>query len=255
MRAMRSLLAGAALALSLAATPALAAGDVVHPPKQNWSFNGIFGTVDLAAAQRGLHVYQEVCAACHGMKQLYYRHLTGIGLSEEQVKAFAAAITVPRGLNDQGEPIEGPALPSSRFKAPWPNETAARARYNGAVPPDLSVIIKAREGGADYMYALMTGYADPPAGMQMGEGMHYNKYFPGHQIAMPPPLMDDKVEYADGTKATVDQMARDVTQFLTWAANPEMVERKRIGIRVILFLILMTAVTYIAKRKVWSSLH
>ena len=251
---MRSLVIGATLALSLAGS-VFAAGDVVHPPKQTWSFNGIFGAVDLAAAQRGLHVYQEVCAACHGLKQLSYRHLTGLGLTEEQVKAFAANITVPRGLNDDGEPVEGPGLPSSRFKAPWPNEIAARARYNGAVPPDLSVIIKGREDGANYMYALMTGYADPPASMQMGEGMNYNTYFPGHQIAMPPPLADDRVEYADKTKATVDQMARDLTQFLTWTANPEMTERKRMGVRVVLFLLLMAGLTYAVKRKVWSDVH
>ena len=254
MRGFRSLLAGAALAVGLAGA-AIAAEEHIVLPHQKWSFDGLFGTVDIASAQRGLFVYQEVCSTCHGMKQLSYRHLTGLKLTEAQVKALAATVTVPSGLNDQGEPVEGPGLPSSRFREPWPNETAARARYNGSVPPDLSVIIKAREDGANYLYALMTGYADPPADMKMSDGMNYNKYFPGHQIAMPQPLMDDKVEYADGTKATTDQMARDVTQFLTWAANPEMTERKQIGVRVVLFFLLMAVVTYLVKRRVWADVH
>jgi len=226
-----------------------------HPPSQNWSFGGIFGTPDLTAARRGLQVYTEVCSACHGLKQLAYRDLAGLGLTEAQVKEIAAAATVPLGLNDVGEPVEGPALPSSRFRQPWPNEKAARAMYNGAVPPDLSVMIKARENGDNYVHALLTGYADPPAGMEMGDGMNYNKYFPGFQTAMPSPLMDDRVTYADGTKATVDQMSRDVVTFLAWASDPDVAARKSMGIRVILFLILMTGLTYAVKRKIWSDLH
>jgi len=262
MRKLRFLLARL-LASSLLATAALTAGtaraaDEVatpSPPQQSWSFDGVFGTPDLAAAQRGLQVYMEVCSACHGLKQLAYRDLSGLGLSAAEVKAVAASVTVPLGLNDAGEPVEGPGLPASRFRQPWPNEKAARAMYNGAVPPDLSVMVKAREDGSNYIYALLTGYADPPAGMEMGDGMNYNKYFPGHQIAMPPPLTDDRVTYADGTKATVDQMARDVVTFLTWASDPDVVDRKRMGIRVILFLILMTGLTYAVKRKIWSDLH
>jgi len=260
MRALPSILAAAALGFlasvgPMSVSPASAAGDVVHPPKQNWSSNGMFGTVDLAAAQRGFQVYKDVCANCHSMKQLSYRHLTGLGLTEDQVKAIAATVTVPLGTNDEGQPVEGPALPSSRFRAPYANDKAARAANNGAFPPDLSVIASAREGGADYLYALLTGYSDPPANVQMGAGMNYNKYFPGHQIAMPKPLNDGQVDYADGTKATVEQMARDVTEFMTWSAKPEMTERKQMGIRVILFLILLTFVTYAAKRKVWADVH
>lgn len=260
MRALRSLVAGIALGalasvIPASIGPAHAATDVVHPPHQHWHSSGMFGTIDLASAQRGFQVYKSVCATCHGMNLLSYRNLTGLGLTEDQVKAVAASITVPLGTNDVGEPIEGPALPSSRFRNPYPNSKAARAANNGAFPPDLSVMVRAREGGADYLYALLTGYMDPPAGMTMGAGMNYNKYFPGHQIAMPKPLNDDQVEYADGTKATVEQMSRDVTEFLIWSASPEMTERKRIGIRVILFLILMTGVTYAVKRKVWSALH
>ena len=189
------------------------------------------------------------------MKQLSYRHLTGLGLTEDQVKAIAATVTVPLGTNDEGQPVEGPALASSRFRAPYANDKAARAANNGAFPPDLSVMVSAREGGADYLYALLTGYSDPPASMQMGAGMNYNKYFPGMQIAMPKPLNDGQVDYADGTKASVEQMARDVTEFMIWSAKPEMTERKQMGIRVILFLILLTFVTYAAKRKVWAGLH
>lgn len=260
MRALPSILAAAALGFlasvgPMSVSPASAAGDVVHPPKQNWSSNGMFGTVDLAAAQRGFQVYKDVCANCHSMKQLSYRHLTGLGLTEDQVKAIAATVTVPLGTNDEGQPVEGPALPSSRFRAPYANDKAARAANNGAFPPDLSVIVSAREGGADYLYALMTGYTDAPADVQMGAGMNYNKYFPGHQIAMPKPLNDGQVDYADGTKASVEQMSRDVTEFLIWSANPEMTERKQMGVRVILFLILLTFVTYAAKRKVWADVH
>jgi ubiquinol-cytochrome c reductase cytochrome c1 subunit len=259
MRALRNMLVRPALAVAMAAclftAGAQAAEEHIKLPEQHWHSSGMFGTVDLPSAQRGYQVYRDVCAACHGMKQLAFRDLTGLGFTDAQARALAAAVTVPLGLNDQGEPREGPGLLSSRFPAPWPNETAARARYNGAVPPDLSVMVKAREGGPDYIYALMTGYGDPPAGLKMGDGMNYNKYFPGHQIAMPAPLSDGKVEYADGTKATVDQMARDVTEFLTWAANPEMVERKRMGIRVLLFLMLMTVVTYVVKRRVWADVH
>jgi ubiquinol-cytochrome c reductase cytochrome b/c1 subunit len=243
------------LASGALTTAAHAAEDTPHPPSQNWSFAGIFGTPDLAAAQRGLQVYTEVCAACHGLKQLAYRDLAGLGLTAEQVAAIAAAAIVPLGLNDDGEPVEGPGLPSSRFRQPWPNEKAARARYNGAVPPDLSVMIKARENGDNYVHALLTGYTDPPAGIEMGDGMSYNKYFPGHQTAMPSPLSDDRVTYADGTKATVDQMSRDLVTFLAWASDPDVVDRKRMGIRVILFLILMTGLTYAVKRKIWSDLH
>ena len=179
----------------------------------------------------------------------------GIGLTPEQIKAVAAAVTVPQGLDDQGNPKEGPGTPASKFKAPFPNEIAARAGNNGAYPPDLSLMVNTRVSGADYLYGLMTGYGTPPANMVMQDGMNYNKYFTGHQIAMPQPLQDGQVTYADGTTASVEQMARDVTTFLAWTANPELVERKQIGVRVILFLLLMTGLTYAVKRKVWSDVH
>jgi ubiquinol-cytochrome c reductase cytochrome c1 subunit len=244
-----------ALLAAAATHPALAQGEAPAPPAQHWSFQGPFGTFDLAAAQRGFQVYSEVCAVCHSMQYLHYRDLEGIGLTEAQVKAIAAAVTVPLGLDDQGNPKEGPGTPASQFKLPFPNDQANRAAHNGALPPDLSLIVNAREGHADYVYAILTGFADPPPDMKMQEGMNYNKYYPGHQIAMPPPLTDGRVTYADGTQATVDQMAHDVVTFLAWAANPEMVERKQIGWRWVLFFLVMTGLTYAVKRKVWADVH
>lgn len=240
-----------ALAAGLAfAAPARAAEEVTLP-HQNWSFEGPFGTYDKASAQRGFQIYKEVCSSCHSMKLAYYRNLAGIGLSAEQIKAVAASVDVPT-IGDDGQPAERPGVPSDHFKSPYPNEKAARAAQNGALPPDQSVLIKAREGGPDYIYGLLTGYADPPPGVKMGDGMNYNKVMAGHQIAMAAPLSDGRVEYSDGTKPTLDQEARDVTTFLAYIANPEMEQRKRMGVRVVLFLALMTCVTYAVKRQIWS---
>ena len=254
MRALRHLLVVAML-IGVGASPAWAQAEAPAPPAQRWSFDGPFGGFDLAAAQRGFQVYSEVCAACHSLQYLHYRDLAGIGLTAEQIKAIAAAVTVPQGTDDQGNPVDGPATPANQFRSPYPNEKAARAALNGALPPDLSLIVNAREGQADYIYAILTGYADPPAGFQMQDGLYYNKYFAGNQIAMPQPLQDGRVTYADGTPTTIDQMAHDVVTFLAWAANPEMVQRKQIGWRVVLYLLLLTGLTYAVKRKVWSDVH
>jgi len=243
-----------AAALAVAGT-AVQAAEAPPAPTRQWSFSGLFGTFDRAAAQRGFQVFKEVCASCHGAYHLYYRDLAALGFNEEEVKAIAAGVTVMDGPNDQGEMFERPGRPSDKFVRPFANEQAARAINNGAYPPDLSLIVKARHGGADYLAGLLTGYADPPQGMTMGEGMYYNKYFPGHQIAMVPPLNADMVTYADGTPATPDQMASDVTTFLAWAAEPEMEERKRTGIKVILFLLVLTGLLYAVKRKVWARIH
>ena len=234
--------------------PARAEAEIVMPA-QKWSFDGVFGTIDMASAQRGFQVYSEVCANCHSMKFLHYRDLTGIGLSPEQIKGIAGAVTVPQGLDDSGAPKEGPGTPANQFRSPFLNDSAARAANNGALPPDLSLIVNAREHGPDYLYALMTGFGDAPSGFKMQEAMSYNKYFPGHQIAMPQPLHDGQVAYADNTSNTVDQMARDVVTFLAWASNPEETERKQIGIRVILYLAFMGCITYALKRKVWAAVH
>ena len=224
-------------------------------PAQKWSFNGPFGTIDKASAQRGFQVYKEVCSACHSMKLGYYRNLEGIGLSPEQVKAIAASVTVP-DVGDDGQATERPALPSDHFRSPYANDKAARAANNGALPPDQSVIEKAREGHADYIQQLVsTGYVDPPKDVKVNAGLYYNKWYPGGQIAMPPPLHDDAVTYADGTKATVDQMSRDVAMFLTYIANPEMEQRKRMGVKAVIFLALLTGVTYAIKRKIWADVH
>jgi ubiquinol-cytochrome c reductase cytochrome c1 subunit len=234
---------------------------VVHPPHRHWHFNGPFGTYDRAAAQRGYQVYHEVCAACHSLSLVAYRNLMDLGLTENQVKDLIKDIQVP-DLNDDGQPIERPAKLSDRFKKPFPNEAAAAAANNGKAPPDLSVIVKAREGGADYLHGLLVGYV--PFDKLTPEQIKYfsvvkddnfNKYFPGHKIGMPPPLADDKVTYVDGTKSTVDQQASDVTEFLAWASEPKMEDRKRTGVRVILFLLAMAGLMYAVKRSVWSDKH
>ena len=261
---MRELVLAGALALGLATTAS--AAESLKPPAQTWSFEGLFGTYDRAALQRGYQVYKEVCAACHAMSQLRYRDLgggsdaghgpvVGLGYSEAEVKAIAAEYKVMDGPNDEGEMFERTARPADRFKKPFANEKAARAANNGAYPVDLSLVVEARKHGADYIYALLTGYKDAPSGVKLGEGMHYNAWFPGHQIAMAAPLADDRVTYGDGTKATVSQMAKDVTTFLAWASEPNLEARKALGIKVILFLILLSGILYAAKRKVWAAVH
>ncbi len=251
-----------ALALSLAVAAALAAGPRAEaaesgaaPPAVGWSFDGLFGTFDRAALRRGLRVYTEVCAACHALEHLHYRNLAGIGFGEAEIKAIAAAVDIADGPDAEGEMFERPGRPSDRFAAPFANENAARAANGGAYPPDLSLIVKARPGGADYLHALLVGYGDPPNGMTLHEGMSYNAYFPGRQIAMPAPLSDEAVEYEDGTRATVAQMARDVTSFLAWAAEPELEERKRMGVKIVLFLIVLTGLLFAIKRRIWARLH
>jgi ubiquinol-cytochrome c reductase cytochrome c1 subunit len=238
--------------------PASAAPEASEPklPKQAWSFAGPFGTYDRAAAQRGYQVYEEICSRCHSMNQLYYRDLVGLGYNEDEVKAIAAQKQVTDGPNDQGEMFQRAGRPYDKFVAPFANEQLARATLNGALPPDLSLIVKAREGGADYIAALLTGYKDPPpAGVKLSDNMMYDDYFPGHQIGMPPPLAGDDVKYGDGTKPTMRQEAADVATFLAWAAEPTMEERKRTGAKVIIFLLAMTIVLYAAKRQVWASVH
>ena len=247
-----SLAATAALIGGLAiSAPAEAAGEHIVMPKQAWSFAGPFGTFDRAAAQRGFQVYNEVCSTCHELKHAYYRDLKGIGLSDEQIVAVAASKSI-NDIGDDGAPIERPGLASDHFRAPFANERAARAANNGAAPPDLSLITKAREGGADYLYALLTGYSAAPSTMKMSDGMNYNAYYPGHQIAMIAPLSDGRVTYDDGTPASVNQMAKDVVTFLAYISEPETEQRKAMGVKIVLFFLLMTGVTYAVKRKVWA---
>lgn len=260
MRAFHLSRLAAAAALSLTALvvslPAQAAGDSPHPPERHWSFSGMFGTFDRAALQRGFQVYKEVCAACHSMRYVSYRDLVALGFNEDEVKAIAAGYEVQdKDANDKGELVNRPGRPSDRFVSPFPNEQAARAANNGAFPPDLSLMVKAREGGADYVHALLTGYANAPAGVTVPDGMNYNTYFPGHMIAMAAPLNDGAVTFADNTKATPAQMAEDVATFLAWTAEPEMEVRKRTGIKVVLFLFVLSGLLYAVKRKVWKGIH
>ncbi|HRC27179.1 MAG TPA: cytochrome c1 [Alphaproteobacteria bacterium] len=231
------------------------AAESAQPPAQNWPFSGLFGTYDRASLQRGYQVYREVCSACHAMKRVRYRELADLGYSEAQIKAVAAQYSVMDGPNDEGEMFERPARPSDPFKSPFANDQAARAANGGALPPDLSLIVKARPGGANYVYALLTGFEDPPAGHTLLPGQNWNAYMAGNVIAMAPPLTDGQVAYADGSAQTVSQYARDVAQFLTWASDPTLEERKETGFKALLFLFVFVGVFYAAKRKIWSSIH
>ena len=246
----KALLAAAGLAVALQSGAALAAGKDIPPlPKQDWSFDGIFGTFDDAQLQRGYQVYREVCAACHSMNLIAYRNLQDIGFSEEEVKALASEITLIDGVDDFGEPIERPGIAADRLPAPFPNPQAAAAANGGAVPPDLSLVAKARFGGADYLYALLSeGYVDPPEDF---DGIGWNVYF-GGAIGMANPLADELVEYADGSPMTVSQYSKDVTAFMRWAASPELEARKKMGVSAILFLLVLTGMLYALKRKIWA---
>jgi cytochrome c1 len=240
---------------------AIAAETAVKLPDHHWHFTGPFGTYDRAAAQRGYQIYKEVCSACHSLNMLSYRNLLDLGLSEAQVKGLISEIQVS-DLGDDGDQVDRPARLSDRFKKPFPNELAAAAANGGKAPPDLSVIVKAREGGPDYVHGVLTGYVPfekltPEQIKDSGvtKDGYYNKYYPGHRIAMPPPLEDDKVQYADGTKATLDQEATDVVEFLAWASEPHLEARNRTGVRVILFLLAMAGLMYAVKRQVWADKH
>jgi ubiquinol-cytochrome c reductase cytochrome c1 subunit len=254
----KHLLAAAALIAAICAAPLTsgAAEEMPPLPHQEWSFFGIFGTYDRASAQRGFQVYKEVCSTCHPVKHLFFRDLAELGYAEDEVKAIAASYQVNNDEpNDQGQVFQRPGRPSDPIPGPFPNNQAARAANNGALPPDLSMIVKAREGGPDYVFGLLTGYKEPPAGFNMLAGMYYNEYFPGHQIAMPPPLSDGAVTFADGTPATVPQMAHDVVTFLTWAAEPNLEPRHRTGFKVMLFLVIAVGIFYATKRKIWATAH
>lgn len=231
------------------------AAEGVAVPKQAWPHKGLTGTYDRAALQHGFQVYKQVCAACHSMKFLSYRDLADLGYTPAEIKAIAAEYTITDGPNDDGEMFERPARPSDRFKSPFANDKAARAANGGALPPDMSLLVKSRPHGEDYIYALLTGYEEAPADVKMNPGMYYNKYFPGHQISMAPPLADGQVVYDDGTAATVSRAAHDVTQFLAWAAEPQMEDRKQIGIKALLYMIGFAVVMFLVKRKVWKDVH
>lgn len=271
----RSILFGAAAAALVLSSPAMAAeGHSPKPERQSWSFAGPFGTYDPAQLQRGFKVFKEVCSACHSANFFYFRNLAqegGPGFSEAQAKQVASEYQITDGPNDAGDMFQRPGRLSDHWPAPFPNDNAARAANGGALPPDMSVIAKARsyhigfpgfiidaftqyqEAGPDYIHAVLTGYEEPPADVTVQPGLHYNLYFPGHQIAMPKPLSDGQVEYTDGSPQTVEQYSEDVSAFLMWLAEPHLDERKRIGFQVMIFLIVFAGLLYFTKKKVWKN--
>ena len=236
-------------------TNSIQAAEKIELIDQNWPFHGFFGRFDQSSLQRGFKVYREVCAGCHGIKHVSYRDLNSIGLTKDEIKSLAAEYEIKDGPNDEGEMYMRFAKPSDKFVGPYSNDKEARLANNGAYPPDLSLIVKARAGGADYLYSLLNGYVDEPEEFELNDGMYYNLIYPGKQIAMPQPIYDDMVEYDDGTIASQDQIIRDVTSFLAWTAEPELEERKSMGVKVIFFLILITLMLYAVKRKVWKDIE
>jgi cytochrome c1 len=276
MNIQRSILAAAFAGLAFAAAAPASAqlAEQVPPPRLSWSFAGPFGAYDQAQLQRGFKIYREVCSNCHSLNLLSFRNLAepgGPGYTEAQVAQIASEYKI-KDLNDKGEPIERPGRPADHFPPPFPNELAAKAMF-GVAPPDMSTLAKARtylrgfpwfifdiftqyqEEGPDYIAAILRGYKNPPKGFQLPPGGHYNEYFPGHNIAMPPPLTDGQVKYDDGSPETLDQYSKDVAAFLMWAAEPHLDARKRIGFQVIIFLIVLSGLLYFTKKKVWSAVH
>ena len=224
----------------------------------DWSFKGLFGKFDRGALQRGYQVYTEVCASCHSMKYLSYRNLAEKGgpeFSEAQAKAIAASFDVTDGPNSDGEMFTRPGKLSDKFVMPYDNVKAAQAANGGAYPPDMSVLVKARGGGVDYIYSLLQGYEDPPVGMNLDDGVYYNKYMYGNKIKMANQLSDGLVEYGDGTTASVEQMSKDVTTFLMWAAEPHLESRHQMGFKAIVYLIILTILVYFSMKKIWSRIE
>ncbi len=240
-----------ALLLCLWSGQGFAASD--KPAQQKWSSEGLTGTFDRGALQRGFQVFRQVCATCHGMRFLRFEKLKALGYNKAQVKNIASSYDIEDGPNDEGEMFHRQGRPSDYFPSPYANENAARAVNNGAYPVDLSLIINARKYKADYLYALLTGYRDPPEGVRLNPGMHYNTAFPNHQISMPPPFSDGQIDYDDGTPATVSQMSRDVTEFLTWVSNPTTEERKRMGVMVLFYLAVFTLFMYLIMKRIWAT--
>ena len=231
------------------------AAEKVEYLKTDWSFKGLFGKFDRGSLQRGYQVYTEVCSSCHSMKYLSYRNLSEKGgpeFSEAAVKAIAASFEVTDGPNADGEMFERPGKLSDKFVMPYENAKAAQAANGGAYPPDMSVLVKARGGGVDYIYSLLQGYEEAPNDIALDDGVYYNKYMYGNKIKMSAPLSDGLIEYGDGTQATVEQMSKDVTTFLMWAAEPHLEARHRMGFKAIVYLIILTILVYFSMKKIWS---
>ncbi|XP_066288540.1 cytochrome c1, heme protein, mitochondrial-like [Branchiostoma lanceolatum] len=247
---------GAGLLGALHYSTTVHAGELeLHPPKFPWSHNGLFNALDHGSIRRGYQVYKEVCAACHSMQYLAFRNLVGVSHTEEEAKALAEEIEVLDGPDEEGEMFMRPGKLSDYFPQPYANEEAARAANNGAYPPDLSYIILARHGGEDYVFSLLTGYCDPPAGLpELRDGQYYNPYFPGQAISMAQALYNEIIEYEDGTPATQSQLAKDVCTFLRWASEPEHDQRKRMGLKALMIASMVIAFFYYLKRHKWSVL-
>lgn len=250
--------------LALPTAPAFAAGgggDDVCAPKRlehterHWSFQGVFGHYDHDSALRGFEVYKGVCAACHSLNLFAFRNLAALGASEAEIKGLAAEFEVPADPNEEGEVLPRPALPSDTYPAPFPNNEAAAAANGGALPPDLSLMAKSRAALDNHVPNIMTGYMDAPAGCEVPEGQYYNAHFPGYKIGMAPPLAEGLVEFNDGTPATVEQMVVDLNQFLTFVAEPKLEERKQMGVKLVVFLLIFTIMLYLVKRQVWRKVH
>ncbi|WP_299438453.1 cytochrome c1 [uncultured Rhodospira sp.] len=257
--------AALAAGLSLGGTAAQAAGghggpELMHP---SWSFEGIYGRYNEDQLKRGWEVYAQVCASCHPLDYMHYRNLEGLGYTEDEVKEIAAQFEVRDGPDEWGEMFTRPATPPDAFAEPYENDALAKLANGGVVPPNLSVMTRARDGGADYVYSLMLGYEggvpewvheeDPDFALPPGKS--FNAYFPGYAISMPEQLFEGAVTYSDGTEATPEQMAKDVTAFLQWAAEPELEDRKELGRYTLLFLIVFTGVLYAYKREIWKDAH
>jgi cytochrome c1 len=271
----KSIILAAAFAVALTA-PAFAQTDQVPPPRLTWSFAGPFGKYNEAQLQRGFKIYREVCSACHSLNLLSFRNLAdvgGPGFTEPQAAQIASEYKI-NDLDDSGQPIQRAGRPADHFPAPFANELQAKAANGGTAPPDMSTLAKARtysrgfplwvidvftqyqEQGPDYIAAILKGYKDPPPqGANIPSGGHYNEYFPGHAIAMPPPLSDGQVKFDDGSPETLEQYSKDVAAFLEWAAEPHLVARKRIGFQVIIFLLVLSGLLYFTKKKVWAAVH
>lgn len=247
-----ALAAGALAAAASVPALTLLSDDVVPPPQYPWRHRGFFSAYDCAALRRGFQVYREVCATCHSLERIRWRELVGVTHTKEEAVDLAKDVEILDGPNDEGEMFERPAKLSDPLPKPYQNDEQGRAANGGALPPDLSLMVKARHEGHDYVMALLTGYMDPPAGKVMMEGLYYNPYFPGGGISMPPPLQDEGVEYPDGTPASIAQQARDIAQFLNWAAEPEMEERKKsAGLHMVALIFLSLGAGYM-KRWKWS---
>ena len=246
---------GVMLLVGVISSSAWGAGGDVTLKTRDWSFSGPFGTFDKAAMQRGFQVYNEVCAGCHSMKLIAFRNFADLGYNEAEIKALAAQYEVQDGPNDDGEMFMRPAIPADRMPSPYANDNAARAGNNGALPPDLSLIAKARPNGPNYLYSLLSSYENAPNDKEVPDGMYYNAAYPGHLIAMPQPLYGDDVEYSDGAATSIEAVSADLTQFLMWAAEPKMEVRKRTGVAAVFFLGIFVIFSYLAKRRIWADVH